>query len=233
MTHDLKRLGIALVAIFLTIAAMTPTAQAEFDWTSGTTTLTIEQDPTNRSQVFEFTFSSLAITCDTVKGQAAVSGSFALAVATKEVTYTDSLKEADRCRGPFGTSPLIKMNGCQYVLRSGTTLGEVSAGQTEGTVDISCPKEKEITVEMPGCIVHVPAQAALGPVFFRTIKLGTKEEVTVEAAVGSGGVHNNGITFKHAGFLCGTSSGENGVYSGKSVIRGRDFSGNQTDVTIA
>lgn len=61
----------------------------------------------------------------------------------------------------LGLETEVKMNGCYYVFH----LVEGSSPPT-ALMDIVCPKEKEITFEAAGCVVHVEPQTGRSHVVF-------------------------------------------------------------------
>ena len=247
MTRNLKVLGLALVAMFAMSVIAASAAQAvegTFSWDSGTTTLKGTQDDENGtnkatgSQVFTILAGAVSFTCDEVHAESTVAGTGNSTIETKSITYTDSALEAegkkDTCTGTFGTRPVIKMNECNYRFHAGTTVGEKSAGTTEGTVDIVCPGTNVIEVAAAGCLTKVPAQNGLGPVYFHT-EATNPETVTIEAKVGDEPekLHNHGIKYSTSGFLCGTHTNEeNGTYTGNVTVKGFNASNAQTNVTV-
>jgi hypothetical protein len=224
MIRNLKALGLALVAVCAMSAFAASAAQAtagSFSWDSGTTKLDANGVG---EQIFELTAGT--VKCNTVTGSTKVSGTGAESVTSETITYTDAGKE-DKCRGPFGTEPKIEMNGCQYRFNAGTTVASAPNGHTTGTVDIvNCTNvDKSITVNAPGCIVHIQEQNGLGPVTYKTAKNGSFEDVTVEAAV-------TNIKYTHTGFLCSNGSATNGKYTGNATITGTNAGGTATNATV-
>jgi len=233
MIRNLKVLGLALVAASVMSAVGASAAQAipTISWESGATKLTATQEPetSGGSQLFKITNSSLSVTCNEVHGTVNLPGGVTSAseLTTSEITYTDSTKEADHCRGPLGTSPKINMNGCQYNFHITATLKEAPNGEGTGTVDIVCPAGKEITTEGAACTLHFPAQNGLSHVIYRTVKTTTgaeKEHVTIEPTVSN-------IKYKHTG-LCGNGEGNDGVFTGNLTVTAEDNLGTPKDVTV-
>src|SRR5437868_7016392 len=64
----------------------------------------------------------------------------------------------------LGLETAVETNGCYYVLH----LVEGSSPPT-ATMDIVCPKEKEITFKASGCVVHIPPQTGLSHVVFENL----------------------------------------------------------------
>ena len=226
MTRNLKAVGLALVAVLAMTAVAASAAQAgQFTWENGTTLATAKQEAEGGSQLFKITGGLLTVTCDEVKGHAAISGSGpAASITTTEITYNDSELGGDKCTGPLGTQPVIEMNGCQYRFNAGSTTG---SGVTQGTVDIiNCTNaDKSITINGGAlCTVHVPEQTGVGPVTYRTINPGSKKEVTIEPNVVN-------IAYHHTG-LCGNATNNNGTYTGNVIVKGQNAASEQTDVTV-
>lgn len=237
MIRNLKALGLALVAVFAMSALAASAAQAveaTFSWPETTKHLTATADPTAPAQNFTITTGKFGFECNVVTGEQAVTGTGAASIGSTNLTFSHTEKPADNCKGPLNSNAPVKMNGCTFTFKAGTTLKEAPTGESEGTADVVCPPEKEITIEAVGCITHVPAQTGLGPVFYRTVKTGAKEEVTIEAKVAAGiGAHNKAITSTHTGFTCGTGTSIDGAYTGKATIKG--FEANKTtqsDITV-
>ena len=139
----------------LAVTEKLPSGEGAISWGFGTSVLKGSADSEGGSQVFTIDVSGneLPTTCDEVSIEAPVGGTGSATLETSSITYSDSTKEADHCRGVFGTSPLIKMNGCVYVLHAGTTLAEAPEGETEGTLDIVCPGEEQIEITAPGALI--------------------------------------------------------------------------------
>src|SRR5260221_432582 len=195
-----------------------------FSWKEGTARLTATQEPETNggSQLFKITNKSLSVTCNEVHATVKLpeGKTTATELETSEITYTDSTKEADHCRGPLSTSPKINMNGCQYKFHAGEIIKE---GETKGTVDLNCPEGKEVTVESAACTVHIPAQSGLSSVTYKTIA-GPPEDFTVEPNV-------TGIKYKHTG-LCGNGEGSDGTYTGNVTVKAEDNVQGQKDVRV-
>lgn len=220
MTRNLKALGLSLVAVFAMSAMAASAAQAtagHLAWETGATLVTAHQEATGGSQLFKTTAGS--VTCDTVTGDASLVGltNPSASIETTNITYTDSTKEADHCRGPLGTSPEIAMNGCQYKFNA----GETAAGKTDttvGTVDITgCTNaDKSITINAGICTIHVKEQN-VGPVYYHTILEGGVEKVTIEPKV-------TNIHYVHTG-LCGNGTGTTGEYEGNVIAEAETGTG--------
>lgn len=199
-------------------AASAYAVPAEFSWASGSKTkISAEGEQIKTTTAGE-------TKCNVANGEASKSGTGGTSITTSSLTFTDEGKE-DKCRGPFGTSPTVKMNGCQYDLTAGTTKGDKAAGESEGTLDIvNCGVPNSITTESVGCTIHVPEQLNLGPVMYRTIA-GPPEHVTMEAKI-------TNLVYIHTGALCGNGEGKNGTLTFNWTLKDYDSGGTQTNFTV-
>jgi hypothetical protein len=240
MTRNLKALGLALGVVFAMSAVAAQAAVATegtFSWAGGTAKLTAETDEAAPSQVFTFTTkygANVSATCNEVHAEAEVSGTGSSEVTAKEVVYSDSgIPNESECTGHLGEveeSAEVRLNGCDYRFHAGTTLAPAPMGETEGTVDIICPEGKVIEVQLGICLVKVPPQEGVGPVYYRT-ETTEPESVTIEALVGTTETaHNKALTYETEGFPCGKQTGENarhdGQYTGNVTATGLDAEGN-------
>lgn len=65
--------------------------------------------------------------------------------------------------GAFGfVTATVNTNGCKYAFNAGTG----SEGKSTGTVDISCPAGKVITVSGGNCEVQIGTQTGIGPISY-------------------------------------------------------------------
>lgn len=215
--------ALSLLSALTLCAAVVGVAQAAYSWAPGTTDIIIERHPNAAgSQVISTTAGN--VECDTINAESTEFSSEA--ITESKLTLSDSSKEADHCKGPFGTSPSIAINGCDISSHTGTTLGEMSKGESEGTIDINCPSEKTIVASAPGCTIKVGSQKGLGPVVYKTTNIaGPIEVVTRETLI-------NNLHYSHSGALCGNGEGANGGLVGKDTITGFDANGNRTNVTV-
>lgn len=85
-----------------------------------------------------------------------------------EVTTTTTMTLTPEYSGCsfLGLEGTVKTNGCTYVLH----LVEESSPPT-ALMDISCPKEKQITLEAGSCVVHIPAQTGLSHIVFENLEI--------------------------------------------------------------
>lgn len=103
-------------------------------------------------------------------------------MAAQHTSFWNRLRILSGCTFA-GLVATVSMNECVYV-----TKVSAGAGNTSGTVDISCPAGKEITVKAPSvgttkCTVHIPAQTGLGPVSYSNVGSGTTREIIVTSNV--------------------------------------------------
>lgn len=218
MIRKFKAIGLAFVAVFAMSALVASAAQAapgNFRWQEEGVVIKANQEPLPAGSQ-KFVTTAGTVTCDTVTGEtAALTGTTAASITTKQIEYSHTGKTENKCTGPLGTEPKIEMNGCQYRFNAGNTVGEASKGETEGTVDIlGCTGgENSITVNGGGlCTVHIPEQNGVGPVKYRTINPSGVEQVTIEPLV-------TNIKYRHTG-LCGNGEAANGQYTGTVVAFG-------------
>lgn len=234
-----KALGglVLVLAIGVAMPAAASGSEGQLVWGSGTTWITGEQDPSEASQVFTVRNSlpePLSFTCNEVSGKAMIEGSQATNATLESVTYSDSGPKGeglnDTCTGPGETKPLVKMNGCNYRLHVGTIVG---VEESEGTLDVVCPEGKEIEITGSLCLVTIPAQENLGPVFFRTISPGGSVHVTIEIRIGHNGASKKAFAYSTSGLLCGSHKNEtDGTYTGKVTAKGSNAGGVQTSLAI-
>jgi len=171
MTRNLKVLGLALVAI-LAMSAMAASA-------AGASTFTATKGAT-------ITATDVSGIKFTVTGQE---------VFCEETTYTGIAPAAS-----FESITIsVAYSGCKLPLANATITGFGAGGcdyvfYANGTVDLVCPKEQDVTVDSATCVVHIPAQKGLGTLTY-----------TNNEASGGISIHINitKITNTHTdGFLC-------------------------------
>lgn len=220
MSRDLRAFGIVVLATaaLATVAAVAHATPAGFSREAGAKKLKGSADGAQ-----SYTTTAGEVTCNTFSGEGEIEGTESAEVELT-LTFTDEGKE-DQCRGPLGTSPTVKTNGCRYRYRSGETLGAKAAGESVGTMDIvKCTTNGSMTVEAVGCIIHVPEQNGLGPVIYKTIH-GPPEHITAEMKISN-------IKYTHTGALCGSGAAGSGTYTGSQTIRAFDSSGVQRNWTV-
>lgn len=191
MMRNLKALGLALVAVFAMSALASSTASATFHSSLENTSLSGEQTETH-----EFTVNTGVVVC----GVAKFSG-FQEKTTAETVSIVPEYKE---CEFQELFEVTVNVNGCDYVFHA--------SSETEGTVDIAtCGANKYIQVgSVFTCRVRVPEQEGKGPISYATEGKGQK----VTAAV-------TNLTYEETGLFCSGEGGENGEYSGPSVVTGK------------
>jgi len=226
MIRKLKALGLALFAVLAmsAVAASASQAAGVFTWESGTQILKAESDEeagggtATGKQVF--TTQSGSVECDTVEGQAAVSGTEATEITSQSISYHNHGKTT--CTGPGGTSPTIEFGNCDYKFTAGQTIDEM---QTTGSAHIECTSGT-IVINAPLCQIKVKAQKPTGGhVIYHTITA-AKNYVTMEATVSE--IHSVA-----QGFFCEKGTTTNGQYKGNVIVKGYKSDGvTQTNVEV-
>lgn len=201
MVRNLRLLGLALAAVFaLTAVAASAAMAEEFHSEKETTTLLGKQTETHK-----FVTSVGTVTCEVAEFKGTVTGTkkaendFANPEVTIHPTY-------EKCKlSGININVTVTTTGCNYRFYNVAT--------KSGPVDVVCETGKEITVAGTGCTVKVPGQTGLKTVEYANEGTGTGRTVKVTAKV-------TGIKYTTSGFLCGTSSKENGEYSGPTKVEG-------------
>jgi hypothetical protein len=203
---------------------------AAISWDKNTVSEEIEGDPAAPAQ--EFSMPQGTAACDMVSGQIPVTSETGSETLTVEnVSYWDTAlgtESEHKCTGTFGTKPVVKTNGCKYVLHAGKTVGEMSAKETEGTLDIACEGANTITIESSGCLIKVPSQTGRESVLFQTKEIKVEEQdvevVTLKEKMPK-------ISYSYSGFTCGSGEGKEGVYNGNLTITGFDKNKKPSSIT--
>lgn len=216
MTHNLKILGLALVALVAMSAMTASLASAD--------AITAESYPATVTKAHDAAFA--ADTFSTTAG----------GWKCPDATYHGTLKEASTTltltpnfNGPkdtctFGTFPtIIDTNGCDFLTHIG------SGASTTVTATLICPAGKDITVTTnqntagtltPKCTIHIPPQT-LGGITYENVA-GPPKQIRVTMA-------STGITYTEtagAGLGTGlgscTNSGEvhTGEFKGTELLTG-------------
>jgi hypothetical protein len=185
MIRNLKALGLSLAAVFVGAAVIASAASAQnaLITSDGPVTLTAEETGTEANRFTAFgaffecpgsKYTGHLVTTEAQTGGKKHSeiaiGKNLIPVSGTTATITPHYNQAT-CQGPAGMKPTVDMNGCDYVIHSGATIGGATYG---ATIDIVCPPSKSITVTLwfssaahisepnaPKCIVHVPSQLGL------------------------------------------------------------------------
>lgn len=191
-----QKLGLAVLAVLATAAAVAPAAQAG-TFTAGAYPATITGQNVGAHQ---FTTALGVMNCNvTFHGE--------MAAASSELTLTPSY--GTNC-GINNKVVHVDMNGCDYLFHAGET---IAADEVDGSMDIKCPEGAEIDFEitsMPICHITVPEQLGLESITY-TDRTGVKD---VDADMSLGGIAyglDAGCTVE------GTVEG--GTYAGTTTLR--------------
>ena len=216
MIHNLKILALALGAVFAMSAVMASGASAaavNFTAASAPATVTGADD---EGKTGSFNTDGGVVTCDaTYHGTLA---STSQATLTVTPTYTN-------CTALGGlASATITMNGCDYVFHA----GDNATGQNEGSVDVVCELNKDITVDATSlgtskCVVHVEPQTGLKEVTYTDVGTGTTTEVTVD--VNLSGIKYTQTAGTGFGACATTTTTSNGTLTAKALVTGETDTG--------
>lgn len=158
-------------------------------------------------QKFAPTSGASRIECTTVT----VPSSF---VVGKPTTAVSVGAKYSGCEPFLGASPVnVFMNSCIYVFH-------LAKGSTTGTVDIECPENAKIEIEIGKiCEYQIGTQTGLSSVSFKNTGSGTTREVIVEPNV-------SGITstLTTNDFFC-PAAGSTGTYTGAATVTGENNAG--------
>lgn len=204
MTRNLKALGLALVAVFaMSVAAASAASAAELTATNGdgeheTGSLHAVQNESNKDKLG---LPELATTCSTSTATGEVPGGTA-----SELTLIPTYHGCTT----GGLVTHVSMNGCDYLLHAGESIGE---DKYKVTADIKCSEENEITLTVTNlfqtkstCTIHIPGQEVGGSGILTDLTDGTVElegefeKITYNAesisgvgCLGNAGEHNNAV----------------------------------------
>jgi hypothetical protein len=176
MIRNLKALGLALVAVFALSAMGASAASAQKNgvitsssnyWLHGADE--IETNP-KLTAFGGTTACDATYTGGKLNATNKVTGHHeALASGASIVTISPHYTN---CKGNGVLPETVTMNGCDYVLRIGETIG---VDLYSVTADLVCPAGKEVTIDIylnaeshavhplvPDCTIHIPGQVGLG-----------------------------------------------------------------------
>jgi hypothetical protein len=211
MTRKLAVLVSAfIVAAFVGAVAVSPALAEEpalFHSEASHTTLTGEQVGTD-----VLTVNGGNVECKkiTYKGTAEVQ-------SPSEITLEPSYSE---CTAFGFAGAEVKVNGCAYVLHSGTKEG----GNLEGSFDIECPEGKTIEfiatlVGTKRCTLTLPAQKGLGTLTYVNEGAGTSRDYKANLSLSAVKYTQDAGTGLG---VCSSGSFENGKYSGTATVKGEN-----------
>jgi len=181
----------AIAALFATSATSASAAQV-FHSASAPVKVTTTADGTGKNSHHVLDAAGGSVTCTGFTGEAEQNSTDATSIAFSSVAYSNCTF--------LGQAATVSMNECTYVL------------QAAGTLDISCPAGKEITISttLVPCDVKVPPQTGLSNVSYSNIASST--EVTASPSV-------TGVKYTASGPGCPlTGSFTNGNYTTGNVI---------------
>ncbi len=222
MSHKLKALGLAMVAVLAMSAVVASAASAAagiFTSEKSPVTLTRSQEGTNEWSIGT---GARKVSCATASAQGTASNGATSLTLTP--TYTG-------CTSTGGLGMTVTVNGCDFVLHP--TTGTATSG-TE-TMDVVCPVGKEITFDVYGngehipanikCEYHIKAQTGVAAGTYKDIGAGTTQEITETLNVT--GVHT--VNTVGSKLLCGLAAGETGTstLAGAQVLTGENAAGTE------
>jgi hypothetical protein len=157
MTHQLRKLGLALMAVVALGAVAASSASAtEFTSADGTYPVSFHGEQSATAPlVFLMDKQGFTTECE--------SATFAGGLTEKSSTILTSTVIYAECisAGSPGLEATIAMNGCNYQFH-------LPASGGQATADIVCPAGKEITISVGfgACVTHIPPQTGLSHVTF-------------------------------------------------------------------
>lgn len=228
MIRNLRTLVLSLGAVFLLGALWASSASANptiwFEGEAGIQTVTGEQEPE--------TWDLFTIT----PGPNQKTTTCTAAHYTNETSTVDTTESEievtptyDGCT-TSGLHTIVKPNGCDYRFHTPVTNG----GLRTANVAITCPAGKviEVTPTLFGtskCTVTVPPQTPKGHAIFTNTGAGSGRDVTVNITLeGIKYTEDAGTGFE----ACANGGGEDGTYTGKAIVRGRNHAGEAKGVWI-
>jgi hypothetical protein len=223
MIRNLKMLGIALVAVF----AMSASAASAASLTSDGPVLLTGTDLT----AFRITFKEdQEYYCDThyTIGEKNVTPHGLVKNPLTTLTMAPQFDDCEMVIGATEGPGTFTMNGCDFVLHIGETLGESGAYGT--TLDFVCPVGKEIEFHSYSneshttsvCTFKLPAQTGLTGA---TVK-SSSEGITLNGTFG--GIHDT-----RTGILCGgTKTSETVPLEVDALITGKNEAGAATSISL-
>jgi hypothetical protein len=232
MTHRLKALGLALVAVFAmsAVAASAASAAGVFETSTGSSaTITGEQisgTVTEKTVTkHEFTTTVGTVKCSIAKFHGVMSS------PSTELTLTPTYEE---CLIAGNIPATVDMNGCDYKFTAGETVGG-SSDVIEVSVHVECPPSAEIVVTVVGttCKIKIPRQTLTGitaenttaasPVDIDAIVDVTGIEYTVENGAGPAKCPKEKVGTELKEVPDGTYT--NGTYKGVATLKGEEVGG--------
>jgi hypothetical protein len=206
-----KAILLIFASLAVTSALVASSAAAQFESEAENTRITVS---TNDMQKFSPSSGSTAVECTTVS----IPSTF---IVPKKVTAVSVGVKYTNCEAFLGATPVnVFMNSCIYVFHLAT-------GSTTGTVDIECPENAKIEVEIGKiCEYQIGTQTGLSSVTFKNTGSGTTREVIVEPNV-------KGITSTRTtnDFFC-PAADSTGTYTGNLTVTGETSGGTHVGIFV-
>ena len=170
MVRSLK-FAVAAVAVAsvaaLGVASISGADSTEFHCSVEPCRITVKPDGTGKTahQVISLwgeAGGSFSTTCGTITGEATAATKSFSEIRVGNIVGTECAVN--------GSPTALKMNGCEYLIKSA------------GTLTIQCPTGKEIEEGIPNCLYSIPPQGPLSGLSFHNVGPG---EVTVETHISS------------------------------------------------
>jgi hypothetical protein len=211
MNRKLKTLSLTLVAALALTAVLASAASAQFTSSSHHTILSGSQ---TTSHVFTAGSGFGGISCATASFSG-TSASTADHIQAVSPTYSN-------CKDSFSRTVHITKNTLVYTFQSGVT-----AGETKGNVDLHGEIVLTVTTGGTHCTITIKAQTNKNGINYKNLGGSSGVEVTTNT--------NNVHSSVTGGFFaCGTSATTptSGTYTGTTVMKGVDTSGNAVQISV-
>jgi hypothetical protein len=233
MIHNLKALGLALVAVFAMSAMAIPIASAA---TPGEFTVTAPSNGTGTEiagKINALTAFGQGVECPGStyhqrKYFATPHEPVPNAVTDITVTWTANNSS---CKTTSGLKATVNMNGCDTVWHIGET---IIPGLTYNlTHDVACPFNKEIDIEIyasasneniKACTLKIKSQSGLAGLKITNGTSGGKSDITTEGTIKNIHVEESG--------LCGNATTNVGEFHMALTSTGKDALGSPTGLSI-
>lgn len=236
MKHNLKRLGLVLIAVFAMGAVAASAVQAQGH---NNVQVTSETSPwvMDGYQTEELWFTrTVTLTCETANFHAAGSDGDTTVTVTPEY-------EQCHARGPFGETwpATVTMNECSYLFHLFGEEKEGGGHTFTATAGVECQDEGgSITIDVYTshsnhtsdsrlCTLHVPEQTGLTAIDLTNKAAGMLPKDSIEADIEVSGIHSS----RTGSFLCGPTTDETGELHGAVALVGTDSNKNENGLTIS
>ena len=238
MTHDLRALLAALLALTAFGALTASAAQAAPEFTAPgaaagpTTTIVSERDEElgggakTAHQVFDISKAdgtgTLSITCK----EAVATNAHLIGPTSQEVTATIDFQ--NECKFAGQAAP-VNSGACYFIF---TPNGQLHIKTDPGVGGTCTHGSKPITFEIPGCKVEIGEQTLHG-VKYRPVTIGGKKALTLEILnlKRTNGAEVTGLQYNATGVNCAYGTTTNGqLTTANTIIRGQRPAGTFVDV---